>query len=458
MDPQCVTRQAPGRRAWPRRCFSPRRDPLTRPSHDHYNDLHSICRLRHIVAATHRRARLFRHARRDGLPARNVDHSRSAGRAHRANARGRRTDLVRERSASTAAARERSSQADARVAQRRSELLPNLSTSAQVGTRSFNTASLGIDFPTAPGGSRGRSRWRGAWSRAQHRHARAHHTTTHQRPIRVELARDGDGLPTPCTTAPMLPRTPRPSAVRTRICGCFVQRRASRRERRIRRSPRSCSILRSSSFRPARELARRHACRVTTRRCACAPIATRGDRDRGVLQLRHELALADAAPLVIADSLRAAVAERRDGTEERSFGRRSTIAQTSRRRVTQSEGARMHARAAVAERLPSVSLYADHGSNGKETERMLGTYSYGVQVSLPIFDGLRLESKMRRSVARAARGRGAGAGHQASGGDRCAHGDDQRRARRARKCGRAGAARPRGAGSRVRRASGSVRA
>ena len=45
----------------------------------------------------------------------------------------------------------------------------------------------------------------------------------------------------------------------------------------------------------------------------------------------------------------------------------------------------MHARAAVAERLPSVALYADHGSNGKETERMLGTYSYGVQVSLPIF-------------------------------------------------------------------------
>src|SRR5688500_6700155 len=47
--------------------------------------------------------------------------------------------LAAERSATTAAARERSSQADARVAQRRSEFLPTISTTAQLGTRSFNT-------------------------------------------------------------------------------------------------------------------------------------------------------------------------------------------------------------------------------------------------------------------------------------------------------------------------------
>src|SRR5512147_1302295 len=61
--------------------------------------------------------------------------------------------LAADRSATTAAARERSSQADARVAQSRSALLPNLSTTAQYGTRSFNTASLGIDVPSAPGSS-----------------------------------------------------------------------------------------------------------------------------------------------------------------------------------------------------------------------------------------------------------------------------------------------------------------
>lgn len=81
-------------------------------------------------------------------------------------------------------------------------------------------------------------------------------------------------------------------------------------------------------------------------------ISTRGERDRAVLQLRDE-------------------------------------------------AARTHARVAASERLPAISMYADHGSNGKETERMLGTYSYGVQVSLPIFDGLRLESRKSEEISRA---------------------------------------------------------
>ena len=34
------------------------------------------------------------------------------------------------------------------MSQRRSEFLPTISTKAQVGTRSFNTASMGIDVPT----------------------------------------------------------------------------------------------------------------------------------------------------------------------------------------------------------------------------------------------------------------------------------------------------------------------
>src|SRR5215207_7687141 len=56
--------------------------------------------------------------------------------------------MAGERSASTEVAKARSSQADARVSQRRSEFLPTVSTSAQLGTRSFNTASMGIDVPT----------------------------------------------------------------------------------------------------------------------------------------------------------------------------------------------------------------------------------------------------------------------------------------------------------------------
>jgi outer membrane protein TolC len=130
-------------------------------------------------------------------------------------------------------------------------------------------------------------------------------------------------------------------------------------------------------------------------------IATRGDRDRSVLQLRHELSLADGAPLVITDSLRPPSAADVMNREEEILQRALNTRADYRAAVTQSDGARMHARAAVAERLPAISLYADHGSNGKETERMLGTYSCGVQVSLPIFDGLHLESRKAEEAARA---------------------------------------------------------
>ena len=45
----------------------------------------------------------------------------------------------------------RAAAAAARVRQARSALLPNISATAQDGNRSFNTASFGISFPSAPG-------------------------------------------------------------------------------------------------------------------------------------------------------------------------------------------------------------------------------------------------------------------------------------------------------------------
>ncbi|HWE41208.1 MAG TPA: hypothetical protein VG432_01805, partial [Gemmatimonadaceae bacterium] len=45
----------------------------------------------------------------------------------------------------------RAAEARARVRQRRADLLPNASASAMRSGRTFNTATLGLDFPTAPG-------------------------------------------------------------------------------------------------------------------------------------------------------------------------------------------------------------------------------------------------------------------------------------------------------------------
>ena len=308
--------------------------------------------------------------------------------------------LAADRSASTAAARERSAQADARVSQRRSDLLPNLSTSAQIGTRSFNTASLGMDFPTAPGSSgvdpdgevRGPVRSIDMRARITQQLINVPSVLTWR-----ATATDADAMHYRADA------TANTAAERGATAYLRVLRAEARIAARVADSSLAAELLdiAQQQLRAgvgiALDVTRAESQLADTR---ARLIATRGERDRSVLQLRHELSLADDAPLVITDSLRAPVQDDAMGREDEIIQNALSHRADFKAAVTQSEGARIHARAAVAERLPSVSLYADHGTNGKETDRLLGTYSYGVQVSLPIFDGLRTESRMSEERAR----------------------------------------------------------
>lgn len=65
------------------------------------------------------------------------------------------------------------------------------------------------------------------------------------------------------------------------------------------------------------------------------------------------------------------------------------------------EAARQGAKAIKAERLPTLSAFADDGAIGTSTAHMLNTYEWGVQVSLPIFDGLKRSGKLSEQQARA---------------------------------------------------------
>ena len=59
--------------------------------------------------------------------------------------------LAAHQSAPAQGARLRADEAQARVRQRRADLLPTLSSYVQQAGRTFNTSTLGIDFPTPPG-------------------------------------------------------------------------------------------------------------------------------------------------------------------------------------------------------------------------------------------------------------------------------------------------------------------
>ncbi len=310
--------------------------------------------------------------------------------------------MAAERSATTEAAKARSKQADARVAQRRSEFLPTLSTTAQFGTRSFNTASMGIDFPSSPGSP---------------------------------PAYDPDGeVQGPVRSLDMRAQITQrvldvPAVLRWRAAGTDADAMAYRADAAAddaaeRGANAYLKVLRAEAMIAARQadsslaaelldIARQQlnagtgiSLDVTRAQSQLADararlIAMRGERDRSILQLRHELAIADNAPLEIADSLSAPAPNEPVAREDEII--RNALAHRAdfKAAVTSNEAARKSARAAAAERLPSVALYADHGSNGKDTDRMLGTYSYGVQVSLPIFDGLRTESRTSEERARA---------------------------------------------------------
>jgi len=57
--------------------------------------------------------------------------------------------------------------------------------------------------------------------------------------------------------------------------------------------------------------------------------------------------------------------------------------------------ARQGLSAIKAERLPSLGLVADDGVIGKNGAKLLNTYTWGLQVSVPIFDGFRREARVQ---------------------------------------------------------------
>jgi len=64
-----------------------------------------------------------------------------------------------------------------------------------------------------------------------------------------------------------------------------------------------------------------------------------------------------------------------------------------------SRAARTRVSAIHAEALPTIALFGDAGRTGPEWSHLLSTYSYGVRVSVPIFDGLRRSARADETEA-----------------------------------------------------------
>jgi outer membrane protein TolC len=296
-------------------------------------------------------------------------------------------------SASAQAARYRTAQAEARVTQTRAQLLPDISAAALGNGRSFNTATFGIPLPGFdPNGTvisgvntmdfRGRAsmnlldfsvfgRIRGAKTAAQ-----ASSFTAES--VAEEAA----------TTAA--------------LAYLNAQRADAQLAARQADSVLADSLVSIAEAQLAAGVG--VALDVTRAKAQMASvhaqlIAARNARDRTRLALVRALGLPLGTPVRLADSLASLpvidTLPDESGAIERAIAERPDV----RAADAQFAAARQGVSAIKAERLPSLSAFGDEGWIGINTNHLLNTYDWGVQISVPIFDGFHREGRIEEQTA-----------------------------------------------------------
>ncbi len=129
-------------------------------------------------------------------------------------------------------------------------------------------------------------------------------------------------------------------------------------------------------------------------------IAARNERSQAELELLRTLGLPLDATVRLADPLDAPAGEPLPD-ESAAIDRALRTRPDLRAADEQLRAAQRSVSATRAERLPSLSAFGDGGTIGKSTDHLLGTYQWGIQLSLPIFDGLRREGRIEEQRAQA---------------------------------------------------------
>ncbi|MBL0940924.1 MAG: TolC family protein [Gemmatimonadaceae bacterium] len=134
-------------------------------------------------------------------------------------------------------------------------------------------------------------------------------------------------------------------------------------------------------------------------------IVARNERDRTLLELKRATGMPADATITLGDSLAALprVDALPSGTNAVDAAVQTAIAA---RADVQALGAQERAQQQAAkairwERTPQLGLVMDHGVVGRNWERLLPTYSWGVQLSVGIFDGFRREARLEEQIAMA---------------------------------------------------------
>jgi outer membrane protein TolC len=129
-------------------------------------------------------------------------------------------------------------------------------------------------------------------------------------------------------------------------------------------------------------------------------ISARNERDRAQLDLRRALNLTLDAPVELTDSLSSTISDDLALDEPTATARALRDRPDLRAAEEQLRAARQYVAAIRSERLPSLNAFGDQGTIGKSgSNRLLPTYTYGIQLSVPIFDGFRREGRIQEQEA-----------------------------------------------------------
>ncbi|MEJ7810386.1 MAG: TolC family protein [Gemmatimonadaceae bacterium] len=303
--------------------------------------------------------------------------------------------IAARQSAFTEQARLRAEQADARVTQRRAELLPNLSAAASQGGRTFNTATFGIDFRDPASGATlfdPNGEVLGPVNLTEVRGRVSQAVFDVGAIARVRSARASASAADAAATD---------AAEQAAAAGAVAYLRALRAEAEV-RARGADSVLADSLLLIARDLLSAGVgvgLDVTRAQAQLANvraqlIVARNARDRARLDLLRALNLPLDTPVRLADSLGALPVPTDVPAEaaaiERALRSRPDLAAADR----QVRAAEQALSAIRAERLPTVGVFADDGFIGKGPSHLLHTYTWGLQLSFPIFEGFRREGRL----------------------------------------------------------------
>ena len=309
--------------------------------------------------------------------------------------------LAAQQSALAQGARLRADEAQARVRQRRADLLPTVSSYVQEAGRTFNTSTLGIDFPTPAGQKpifdpkgqvegpintldvRGRVQQNlldfGALGRVRSAQAAA-------RSSNADADATAEQAATVATTAYV--RAMRADAdLRARQADTLLATELLGIAQAQLRAGTGVGL----------DVTRARAQLAATR---ASLIASRNARDHAHLDLLRSLSLPVGTDIVLTDSLSTVAAATEPVPDEGALlaqalrSRPDILAEEQRVRA-----GRQGLSAIKAERLPTLGLVADDGVIGKNGARLLNTYTWGLQVSIPMFDGFKREGRLQEQTA-----------------------------------------------------------